>query len=194
MMINHRIFERWFLCERFIFQRQLAYCVLRWRLSLILIIISFRFLKFWNGSFTLYIQIYIFVFIFCCYRHTLLYCIMCCNSLFSLRLCTYILYMMCTVYDILFEWFNCSYEKRLDSNINLIYMPTRSKIGGHIVFVLSVICPPLWNFYLANNFWTVVDRASIFHMSILLSRPSVGTIKFYPVTLTLEFHPFFKTL
>ena len=104
MMINHRIFERWFLCERFIFQRQLAYCVLRWRLSLILIIISFRFLKFWNGSFTLYIQIYIFVFIFCCYMHTLLYCIMCCNSLFSLRLCTYILYMMCTVYDILFEW------------------------------------------------------------------------------------------
>ena len=33
--------------------------------------------------------------------------------------------------------------------------------GGHIVFVLSVIlsfCPPLWNFNLANNFWTVSAR------------------------------------
>ena len=46
------------------------------------------------------------------------------------------------------------------------YAP-RSKIGGHIVFVLchSVIllfCPPLWNFKLAYNFWTVSSR--IFHM------------------------------
>ena len=48
-------------------------------------------------------------------------------------------------------------------------MPLRSKIGGHIVLVLSVIlsfCHPLWNFNLANNFWTASARALIFHMSI----------------------------
>ena len=50
-----------------------------------------------------------------------------------------------------------------------IFMPPRSKIGGHIVFVLSVIlsfCHSLWNFNLANNFWTVSARALMFHMSI----------------------------
>ena len=56
------------------------------------------------------------------------------------------------------------------------FMPLRSKIGGHIVFVLSVILHvchsaflsfslPLWSFYLANNIWTVTARALIFHMS-----------------------------
>ena len=87
-----------YLCERFIFQRQLAYCVLRWRLPLILIVIYFRFLEFWNGSSTLYIQICIFIFISCWYMYTPLYYIMYCNSLFFLHL----LYMMCTVYDIMF--------------------------------------------------------------------------------------------
>ena len=36
-----------------------------------------------------------------------------------------------------------------------IFMPPRSKISGHIVFVLSVILSSFWNFNLANLFWTV---------------------------------------
>ena len=66
---------------------------------------------------------------------------------------------------------------------------------GHIVFVLSVImlfCPPLWNFNLANNFWTVSARALIFQINSLWQNLSVGTIIFYPVPLTLEFDPFFE--
>ena len=63
-------------------------------------------------------------------------------------------------------------------------MPPRSKIGGHIVFVLSVIlsfCPPLWNFNLANNFWTVSARALIFHMNI----PCDKTFPWVPLFFTL---------
>ena len=74
----------------------------------------------------------------------------------------------------------------------LVFMPPRSKIGGHIVFVLSVIlsfchsvilsfCPPLWNFNLANNFWTVSARALIFHMSI----PCDKTFPWIPIFFTL---------
>ena len=73
-------------------------CLLRWRLSLILINIYFRFLKFWNGSSTLYIQIIFLKFVFCCYMYSPLNCIMCCNSLFSLRLCTYIFFVWCEQY------------------------------------------------------------------------------------------------
>ena len=65
-----------------------------------------------------------------------------------------------------------------------IFMPSRSKIGGHIVFVLSVIlsfCPPLWNFNLANNFWTVSARALIFYMSI----PCDKTFPWIPLFFTL---------
>ena len=93
-------------------------------------------------------------------------------------------------------------------------MPPRSKIGGHIVFVLSVIlsfchsvilsfcnsvilsfCPPLWNFNLANNFSTVRARALIFHMSI----PCDKTFLWIPLFLTLWPWPwrltyFLKTL
>ena len=50
----------------------------------------------------------------------------------------------------------------------VFFMSPRSKIGGHIVFVLSVIlsfCPPLLNVNLANNFWTVSARALIFHIN-----------------------------
>ena len=49
--------------------------------------------------------------------------------------------------------------------------------------VILSFCPPLWNFNLANNFWTVSARALIFHMSI----PCDDTIIFDPVTLTFEF-------
>ena len=77
-------------------------------------------------------------------------------------------------------------------NVCLVVMPPRSKIGGHIVFVLSVIlsfrhsvilsfCPPLWNFNLANNFWTVSARALIFHMSI----PCDKTFPWIPLFFTL---------
>ena len=56
-----------------------------------------------------------------------------------------------------------------------VFMPLRLKIGGHIVFVLSVIlsfCPTLWNLNLANNFWTVSARALIFHTSIPCDKTS----------------------
>ena len=82
-------------------------------------------------------------------------------------------------------------------------MPPRLEIGGHIVFVLSVIlsscqsvillfCPPLWNFnHLANNFWTVSARALIFHMSIPCDETIPWVPFFYPVTVILEFDPVF---
>ena len=84
-------------------------------------------------------------------------------------------------------------------------MPPRSKIRGHLVFVLSVIlslctsnsvilsfCPPLWNFNLANNFWTMSARALIFHMNIPCDRPFRGYHYFWPCALTLEFDRFFE--
>ena len=72
------------------------------------------------------------------------------------------------------------------------FMPPGSKIGGHIVFVLSVfpsfhhsvilsLCHSLWNFNLANNFWTVSTRVLIFHMSILCDK----TFPLVPLFLTL---------
>ena len=86
--------------------------------------------------------------------------------------------------------------------LNFLFMPPRSKIGGHIVFVLSAIlpfcnsvilsfCPPLWNFNLANNFGTVSARALIFYMNIPCDKTFllVGTIYLYP--LILDFDPFF---
>ena len=71
-------------------------------------------------------------------------------------------------------------------------MLQRSKIQGHIVFVLSVIlsffnsvilsfCPSLWNFNFATNFWTVSSRALVFHMSI----PCDKTFSWVPLFLTL---------
>ena len=69
-----------------------------------------------------------------------------------------------------------------------IFMP-KMEDRGHIVFVLSVIlhsvilsfCPPLWNFNLANNFWTVRARALIFHMNI----PCDKTFPWVPLFFTL---------
>ena len=75
---------------------------------------------------------------------------------------------------------NCDHKR----NQSFFFMPPRSKIGGHIVFVLSVILsfhsvipsfcnsvilsfrPPLWNFNLANNFWIASARVLIFYMNI----------------------------
>ena len=52
----------------------------------------------------------------------------------------------------------------------------------------SVILSPLWNFNLANNFWTVSARALIFHMSI----PCDKTFLLVLNLLTLTFDLFFK--
>ena len=49
----------------------------------------------------------------------------------------------------------------------IFIMPPRSKVGGRISFSSCLsFCPPLWNFNLANNFWTVSAWAMIFHMNI----------------------------
>ena len=58
--------------------------------------------------------------------------------------------------------------------------------------VILSFCPPLWNFNLANNFWTVCARALIFHMNIPCDNTFPWYHYFYPVTLTLEFDPFFE--
>ena len=61
--------------------------------------------------------------------------------------------------------------------------PPRSKIGGHIVYVLFVILSfcPLWNINLANYLWTVSARAIIFHMNI----PCDKTFPWVQLFLTL---------
>ena len=61
--------------------------------------------------------------------------------------------------------------------------------------VILSFCPPLWNFNLANNFWTVSARALILHMSI----PCDKTFPWIPLFLTLWPWPlsltyFLKTL
>ena len=47
--------------------------------------------------------------------------------------------------------------------------------------VILSFCPPLWNYYLAYNFWTVSARALIFHMSI----PCDKTFPWVPLFFTL---------
>ena len=66
------------------------------------------------------------------------------------------------------------------------YYAPENKDRGHILFVHSAIlsyalCPPLWNFNLAYNFWTVRARALIFHMII----PCDMTFPWIPLFLTL---------
>ena len=75
------------------------------------------------------------------------------------------------------------------------FLCPRDRWSGGILFLSCLLfCPPLWNFYLANNFRTVSARALIFHMSIPCDKtfPWVPLL-FYPVTLTLEFDSFFET-
>ena len=64
-------------------------------------------------------------------------------------------------------------------------MPPRSKIGGHIVFVLFVIL----SFILSYSVSAIVF---IFHMNIPCDKNFPWEpLFFYPVTLTLEFDPYF---
>ena len=67
--------------------------------------------------------------------------------------------------------------------------------GGKLFLSCLSLCPPLWNFNLANNFWTVSARALIFHMSISCDE----TFPLVPLFLTLRpwpwsFTHFLKTL
>jgi hypothetical protein len=56
----------------------------------------------------------------------------------------------------------------------LFFMPPRSKIGVHIVFILSVILSfnsvIHQNFNLGYNFWMVSTTVLIFHMGILCDK------------------------
>ena len=71
--------------------------------------------------------------------------------------------------------------------IDIFFMPPRSKIGGHIVFVLSVILLFCHSVLLSEtltlliNFWTVSARALIFHMGI----PCDKTFPWVPLFFTL---------
>ena len=77
------------------------------------------------------------------------------------------------------------------NNICLL-CPPEIDYRGHIVFASLSFCPPLWNFNLANNFWTMNARALIFHMNIPCDRPFRGYHYFWPCALTLEFDRFFE--
>ena len=68
-------------------------------------------------------------------------------------------------------------KARREGNQNLInmlkyfYAPEIEDQGAYCFCpvcnsVILSFCPPLWNYNLANNFWTVNARALIFHMSI----------------------------
>ena len=61
-------------------------------------------------------------------------------------------------------------------------MPQRSKIGGILFLSCLSFCHSLWNFNLANNFWTVSarSRALIFHMNIPCDKTFWWVPFFYP--------------
>ena len=84
-------------------------------------------------------------------------------------------------------WESCTCISSPDQYSKVRFLcPHDWRSGGHIVFVLSVIpsfCPPLWNFNLANNFWTVSARALIFHMNISCDK----TFPWVPLFFTLWF-------
>ena len=76
---------------------------------------------------------------------------------------------------------------------SLIFLcPRDRRSRGILILPGPSFCPALWNFNLANNFWTVSARALVFHMNI--TDNSVGTIFYYPVILTLEFGQFFENV
>ena len=63
------------------------------------------------------------------------------------------------------------------------FLCPRDRRSGGILFLSCVIlslCHSLWNFNLANNFWTLNARALIFHMSI----PCDKTFPWVPLFMT----------
>ena len=80
-------------------------------------------------------------------------------------------------YDRNIESFTCHFSQSSpDIPCIFNFYAPKIKDQGHIVFVLS-----LWNFNLANNFWTVSAKAFIFHMNI----PCNKTFPLVPLLLTL---------
>ena len=94
-------------------------------------------------------------------------------------------------------------------HMNSTFLCPRDRRLGGILFLSCLsfshsailsFCPPLWNFNLANNFWTVSPRALIFHMNIpcdkicpnVMNIPSDKIFLLVLNLLTLTFDLFFK--
>ena len=89
---------------------------------------------------------------------------------------------------------NCLIPKSLTDNNSHFYAPEIEDRGAYCfcpIFhsVILLFCPPLWNFNLANNFWTVSARALIFHMYISYDK----TFPWVPLFFTLWFWPWSLT-
>ena len=84
------------------------------------------------------------------------------------------------------------------------FLCPRDRRSGSILFLSCLsfcysgilsFCPPLWNFNIAYNFWTVCARALIFHISFHVIIPFRGYHYFLPCDLDLGVWPIFlKTL
>ena len=113
------IFEIWLLCEWLYFKRNVFPTEVK---TLRHIILSFWFLRLWNSLFSLYIQIYIFIL-------STLFLLLhsnfsCFTILFSLLIYIYNIFnMMCTMYDIMLEWFNKIWVKSRKNNVYLYFIP-----------------------------------------------------------------------
>ena len=83
---------------------------------------------------------------------------------------------------------------RMHTFFKCIFMPSKSKIGGHIVMICLSFFPPIWNFNLATGItferW-VLARALIIHMSIPCEKTFVGYMYHYfgPCDLDLGVWP-----
>ena len=83
---------------------------------------------------------------------------------------------------------------RMHTFFKCIFMPSKSKIGGHIVMICLSFYPPIWNFNLATGItferW-VLARALIIHMSIPCEKTFVGYMYHYfgPCDLDLGVWP-----
>ena len=65
-------------------------------------------------------------------------------------------YIIFLIYMFYTTFYNCD-----------ILCPRDGRSGGILLLFCLSFCPPLWNFNLAHNFWTVSARDFILHMSIL---------------------------
>ena len=109
-----------------------------------------------------------------------------------------------TIQGIIVIFTNSLYQQEplLDKNLSLIkiiagfdyklfYLP-EIKDGGILFLSCLSFCKSVWNFNLANNFWTVKAKALIFR--VFLARSFCGTNNFDGMILTLEFDLCFKNL